>query len=44
MLTKRVLATDEAFVGAMHESHQLAILRGRDDVFFCRFCGAVNAG
>ena len=27
------IATDEALVDAIHESHQLATLRGRDDVF-----------
>ena len=28
----------------IHDSDQLATLRGRDDVFFCRLCVEVNAG
>ena len=36
--------TDENFVFALHVSHQLALLQGHADVFFCKRCGAVNAG
>ena len=36
VLMKRAIAADEAFMGDIHESHWLATLRGRDDVFFCR--------
>ena len=34
----------ESFFGAMHVSHQLALLQGHANVFFCKQCGAVNAG
>ena len=27
-----------------HVSHQLALLHGHENVFFCTRCGAVNAG
>ena len=36
--------TDEHFPGIIHVSHQLALLHGHDKVFFCKQCGAVNAG
>ena len=35
---------DEKFPGIMHVSHQLALLHGHENVFFCTQCGAVNAG
>ena len=31
-------------MAALHDSHQLASLHGRNSVFFCRLCGEVNAG
>ena len=36
--------TDETFPGVIHVSHQLALLLGHENVFFCTQCGAVNAG
>ena len=36
--------TDEKFPGIIHVSHQLALLHGHENVFFCTQCGAVNAG
>ena len=36
--------TDDNFCGAIHVSHQLALLQGYANVFFCKQCGAVNAG
>ena len=41
---KRNAPTDENFFGAMHISHQLALLQGHANVFFSKQCGAVNAG
>ena len=32
------------FLGTIHVSHHLALLHGRDNVFFSAQCGAVNAG
>ena len=32
------------FPGILHVSHQLALLHGHENVFFCTQCGAVNAG
>ena len=36
--------TDKKFPGITHVSHQLALLHGHENVFFCTQCGAVNAG
>ena len=36
--------TDENFPGIIHVNHQLALLHGHENVFFCTQCGAVNAG
>ena len=35
---------DENFFGALRVSHQLTLLHGHANVFFCKRCGAVNAG
>ena len=40
----RSQATDENFPVTIHVSHQLALLHGHENVFFCTQCGAVNAG
>ena len=44
MLRSREPSTDRHFVDAIHASHQLALLQELSKVFFCRQCGAVNAG
>ena len=44
ILLSQAARTDENFPGIMHVSHQLALLHGHDNVFFCKQCGAVNAG
>ena len=36
--------TDGNFFGALRVSHQLTLLQGHANVFFCKRCGAVNAG
>ena len=36
--------TDENFPGIIHVSHQLALLHGHDNVFFCEQSGAFHAG
>ena len=44
ILRSQAARTDENFVGAMHVSPQLALLQGHANVFFCKHCGAGNAG
>ena len=44
MLRSREPSTDRHFVDAIHAGHQLALLQELSKVFFCRQCGAVNAG
>ena len=44
MLRSREPSTDGHLVDAIHDSHQLALLQEHSKVFFCRPCGAVNAG
>ena len=44
ILRSQARRTDEKFPGIMHVSHQLALLHGNENVFFCTQCGAVNAG
>ena len=39
----RSARTDEKFHGIIHVSHQLALLHGHENLFFCTQCGAVNA-
>ena len=44
ILRNQAARTDEKFPGIVHVSHQLALLQGHENVFFCTQCGAVNAG
>ena len=44
ILRGRASRTDEKFPGITHVSHQLALLHGHENVFFCTQCCAVNAG
>ena len=44
ILRSQAPRTDEKFPGVIHVSHQLALLHGHENVFFCTQCGAVNAG
>ena len=44
ILRSQAARTDEKFPGIIHVSHQLALLHGHENVFFCTQCGAVNAG
>ena len=44
ILRNQAARTDEKFLGTIHVSHQLALLHGHENVFFCTQCGAVNAG
>ena len=44
VLRNQAARTDEKFPGTIHVSHQLALLHGHENVFFCTQCGAVNAG
>ena len=44
ILRSQAACTDEKFLGIIHVSHQLALLHGHENVFFCTQCGAVNAG
>ena len=44
MLKNQATRTDEKFPGIIHVSHQIALLNGHENVFFCSQCGAVNAG
>ena len=44
ILRSQAARTDEKFPGIMHVSHQLALLHGHKNVFFCTQRGAVNAG
>ena len=44
ILKNQAARTDEKFPVAIHVSHQLALLHGHENVFFCTQCGAVNAG
>ena len=44
ILRSRAARTDDKFPGIIHVSHQLALLHGHENVFFCTQCGAVNAG
>ena len=44
ILRNQAIRTDEKFPGIIHVSHQLALLHGHENVFFCTQCGAVNAG
>ena len=43
ILRSQASRTDENFPGIIHVSHQLALLHGHANVFFCKQCGAVNA-
>ena len=43
-LSNLAARTYEKFPGIIHVSHQLALLLGHENVFFCTQCGAVNAG
>ena len=44
ILRNQAARTDEQFPGTIHVSHQVALLHGHENVFFCTQCGAVNAG
>ena len=44
ILGNQAARMDEKFPGTIHVSHQLALLHGHENVFFCTRCGAVNAG
>ena len=44
ILRNQAARTDEKNPGTIHVSHHLALLHGRENVFFCTQCGAVNAG
>ena len=44
ILRKQQLQTDEKLHGVIHVSHQLALLHGHENVFFCTQSGAANAG
>ena len=44
ILRNQATRTDEHFQGIIHASHRLALLHRHDKVFFCKQCGAVNAG
>ena len=44
ILQNQAARTDEKFPGIIHVSHQLALLQGHENAFFCTQCGAVNAG
>ena len=44
ILRSQAPRTDENFRGIIHVSHQLALLHGHENVFFCTQFGAVNAG
>ena len=44
ILKNQAARTDVKFPGIIHVSHQLALLPGHENVFFCTQCGAVNAG
>ena len=44
ILRSHATRTDENFPGIIHVSHQLFLLHGHANVFFCNQCGAVNAG
>ena len=44
ILRSQAAGTDEKFPGIIDVSHQLALLHGNENVFFCTQCGAVNAG
>ena len=44
ILRSQAARTDEILPGIKYVSHQLALLRGHENVFFCTECGAVNAG
>ena len=44
ILRSQATRTDEKLPGIIHVSHQLSLLHGHASVFFCKQCGAVNAG
>ena len=44
ILRSQAARTDEKIFGIIHLSHQLALLHGHENVFFCTQCGAFNAG
>ena len=44
ILKNQAARADVKFPGVIHVSHQLALLQGHENVFFCTQCGAVNAG
>ena len=44
ILRSQAARTDEKFTGIIHVRHQLALLHGHENVFFCGQRGAVNAG
>ena len=44
ILRNQAARTDEKFPGTIHVSHQLALLHGHENAFFCTQCGAVNSG
>ena len=44
ILRNQATRTDDNFLCIIHVSRQLALLRGHANVFFCRQCGAINAG
>ena len=43
-LRSQAARTDEKSTGIIRVSRQLALLHGRENLFFCTHCGAVNAG
>ena len=44
ILRSQAPRTDEKFPRIIHVSHQVALLHGHENVFFCTQSGAVNAG
>ena len=43
ILRRQAPRTNKKFPGIIHVSHQLALLHGHENVFFCTHCGAFNA-